>query len=197
MIPLDAKLARTIEGGPSFALRSRILRIVWALCWILLARFTPPPLHSWRRLILRVFGAKVGRGARVYGSSRIWWPGNLELGAQATLGPGTIIYNQGRICIGARSVISQRAHLCASSHDINDPHFQLLLRPITIGANCWVAAEAFVGPGVVMDDHAVLGARAALFSDAAAQGVYSGNPAQQIKQRLIGQEPSAPADHPK
>ncbi len=87
--------------------------------------------------------------------------------------------------IGNRSVISQGAYLCASTHDIRDPLFQLVLRPIVIGRQCWVAADAFVGPGVTMGDEAVLGARAALFGDAEAGWVYSGNPAVAIKQRNL------------
>jgi putative colanic acid biosynthesis acetyltransferase WcaF len=185
MTPLDAKLSCPLDGGPSFGLGNRLLRASWGLAWLLLCRFTPPQLHSWRRLVLRLFGARIGKGARVHASVRIWLPANLEIGERALIGPGAIVYNQGRIVIGARSVISQRAHLCASSHDISDPHFQLVVRPITIGAGCWIAAEAFVGPGVRVGDGAVIGARAALFSDAEPGGVYSGNPAQWLKRREL------------
>lgn len=185
MTPLDASATRPLEGGASFSLGNRLLRVVWGLAWLVLCRFTPPPLHAWRRLVLRLFGARIGKGARVHASVRIWLPANLELGEQALIGPGAIIYNQGRITIGARTVISQRAHLCASTHDISDPHFQLVLRPITIGTGCWIAAEAFVGPGVTVGDGAVIGARAALFENAVENGVYSGNPARLIKQREL------------
>lgn len=180
---LNASTTRPLEGGASFSLGNRLLRIVWMASWLVLARFTPPPLHGWRRLILRAFGARLGRGVRVHGSVIIWLPANLELGDHALIGPGVRLYNQGRIAIGARSVISQRAHICASTHDVRDPDFQLVLRPIAIGEQCWVAAEAFVGPGVSMGDHAVLGARGALFADAQANGIYQGNPAVMIKSR--------------
>ena len=183
MPPLDAHATRPLEGGASFSLGNRLARVVWGLAWLLLARFTPPPLHAWRRLVLVAFGASIGRGARVHGSARIWLPTNLELGEQVLVGPGVRLYNQGHIRIGARSVISQRAHLCASTHDIADPHFQLVLRPISVGVGCWIAAEAFIGPGVTVGDRAVIGARAALFGGAEPDGVYSGNPAQLIKRR--------------
>ncbi len=153
--------------------------------WLVLARFTPPPLHAWRRLVLRAFGAQIGRGARIHGSASVWLPANLSLGENALIGPGVRLYNQGRISIGARSVISQRAHICASTHDLRDPSFQLVLRPVSIGEQCWVASEAFVGPGVTMGDGAVLGARGALFSDAAPGGVYAGNRALLVKTRQL------------
>lgn len=182
---LDAHHSRPSEGGPSFSFANRLTRVAWGLAWLLLARWTPPPLHRWRGLVLAAFGARVAPNARVHASVRIWLPANLTLGEHALIGPGAILYNQGDIAIGARAVISQRAHLCASSHDINDPDSQLVLRPIAIGPRCWVAAEAFVGPGVTMREGAVLAARGALFEDAEPYGVYRGNPAARIKQRRL------------
>lgn len=188
MTPLDAAKTRPLEGGASFSLGNRVFRVVWQLAWLVLCRFTPPPLHGWRRLVLRLFGARVSHGARIHASVTIWHPANLEVAAGALVGPGARLYNQGRITIGERTVISQRAHLCASTHDIRDPNFQLLLRPIVVGEQCWVAAEAFVGPGVTIGNRAVLGARAALFQDAEADGVYLGNPAALIRRRHLQRE---------
>jgi putative colanic acid biosynthesis acetyltransferase WcaF len=185
MIPRDAAAARPLEGGASFSLGNRVIRAIWGTVWLLLARFTPPAFHPWRALLLRLFGAKLGACVRVHGSVKVWLPANLELGDCVLIGPRVQLYNQGRITIGARSVISQRAHLCASSHDLADPHFQLVLRPIVLGEQCWVAAEAFVGPGVALSDRAVLGARAALFDDAEVGGIYLGNPAQRIGTRRL------------
>lgn len=183
MTLLNADRTQPLKGGASFSLANRLFRVAWMISWLVFARFTPPPLHAWRRLILRLFGAKVMPGARVHASVRIWHPRNLELGENALIGPGAIIYNQGMIAIGARTVISQRAHLCASSHDLRNANFQLVLRPIKIGDECWVAAEAFVGPGVRMAARSVLSARAALFSDAEPAAIYQGNPASLLRKR--------------
>lgn len=182
---LDARDTQPLSGGPSFSLRNRLVRVIWQGSWGVLCRFTPPPFHPWRAFVLRCFGARIGRGARIHASVHIWLPANLELGDRVLIGPGARLYNQGRIVIGAGTVVSQRAHLCASSHDLDDPNFQLVLRPITIGIGCWIAAEAFVGPGITMGDRAVLGARGALFGHAEADGVYSGNPAVFLKARNL------------
>ncbi|HEX2794751.1 MAG TPA: putative colanic acid biosynthesis acetyltransferase [Croceicoccus sp.] len=181
MNPLDARTARPMEGGASFPLSNRLWRVAWAVIWLVFARFTPPPLHGWRRLVLNAAGASVAPGARVHASVRVWDPRNLFIGGNSLVGPGARLYNQGRIVIGDRTVISQRAHLCASTHAVDDPDFQLLLRPVTIGNQCWVAAEAFVGPGVTMADGSVLGARGALFEDSLADTVYRGNPAVPVR----------------
>ncbi len=180
---LGASTTRPLEGGASFSLGNRLFRVAWAMSWLVLARFTPPPLHRWRRFVLRAFGANVAGGARVHASVSIWHPGNLSLAADVLVGPGVCLYNQGHITIGARTVISQRAHICASSHDLRDPNFQLVLRPIAIGEQCWIAAEAFVGPGVTMGDRSVLAARGALFSSTEPDAVYAGNPAKFLKPR--------------
>lgn len=185
MKPTEPRQANPLEGEASFSLANRLERVVWGLAWLLLARFTPPPLHAWRRLVLLAFGARVGKGARVHASASIWLPRNLELGEKALIGPGARLYNQGTITIGKRTVISQRAHVCASSHDIRDPHFPLVLRPVRIGDGCWVAAEAFVGPGVTMGDRSVLAARGALFRSTGPDSVWSGNPATRLKDREL------------
>jgi putative colanic acid biosynthesis acetyltransferase WcaF len=190
---LDAATAGSHRGGPSFPLSNRIRRAVWNTVWLLLARWTPPPLHGWRALLLRLFGARIGPHCRLYGSTRVWDPANLELGENVLIGPGAIVYNQGQISIGAGSVISQRAHLCASSHRIGDRYFQLVLKPIAIGPGCWVAAEAFVGPGVTMAEGAVLGARGVLFEDAASNTVYRGNPAVMLAKRRFDEGEDAEA----
>jgi Acetyltransferase (isoleucine patch superfamily) len=105
--------------------------------------------------------------------------------AHAVLGPGAKCYCQGRISIAEKAVVSQGAYLCAGTHDISDPNFQLITKPIQIQQRAWVAADAFIGPGVTVGEGAVIGARAVLFKDADAYGVYVGNPAKLIKNRIF------------
>ena len=151
--------------------------------WLVLCRWTPPPLWAWRRAVLRAFGAKVGAKGRVYGSTRIWPPANLSLGDGAVLGRRVNCYNQGHIAIGAGAVVSQDASLCASTHLVEDPSFPLVLRPIHIGRDAWIAAEAFVGPGVTVGDGAVLGARGVAMRVLEPWTYYGGNPATALKPR--------------
>ena len=182
---LKARNTRPLEGGPSFSFGNRAFRALWAVAWLLLAAWTPPPLHRWRAFVLRVFGAQVDSTARVYGSARIWYPPNLTMRAHAVLGPRVTCYCMERIEIGEKAIVSQGAHLCGGTHDISDPDFQLVARPIVIGRVAWIAAEAFVGPGVTIGDYAVVGARAVVMRDAEAYGVYTGNPAQLVKRRQL------------
>ncbi|MEJ1969753.1 MAG: hypothetical protein WDN03_14130 [Rhizomicrobium sp.] len=180
---LDAREHGSKYGGPSFALRQRLLRAGWNVVWFALASWTPPPFHRWRILLLRLFGAKVDWSASVYGSARIWYPPNLVMERHACLGPRANCYAMAPVRIAEGAVVSQGAHLCAGTHDIDDPDFQLVARPIVIAAGAWVAAEAFVGPGVTVGTGAVLGARAVAFRDLAPHTVYIGNPAAAVRSR--------------
>ena len=108
-------------------------------------------------------------------------PWNLEIGEYAAIGDRAILYALGPITIGARATISQRAHLCAGTHDIRDPARPLLKPPITIGSDAWVCADAFVGPGVTVGEHAIVGARAVAMKDVPAHAIVVGNPACQTK----------------
>ena len=181
----DASNGRALTGGPTFSLGNRAYRLAWIISWGLLARWTPRPLWGWRRFLLRAFGAKLSSRSLVYGSARIWSPANLSMGDGSAIGPRVKIYSMGMISIGDGALVSQDAHLCAGTHDPEHPQFQLEARPIAIGARAWIAAEAFVGPGVTVGDGAVLGARGVAMRNLEPWVIYSGNPAQPIRPRRI------------
>ena len=168
-------------------------RILWALATPLF-RLSPRPLFGWRRALLRLFGARVGRHVHVYPSARIYLPWNLTLGDAASIGEWALIYNLGPITIGDRATISHRAHLCAGTHDYRDPTLPLLRLPIEIGPQAWVCADAFVGPTVRVGEGAIVGAAAVVVRDVAPWQIVAGNPARWIKTRRMYSTDEAPAD---
>lgn len=171
------------EGGPSYSLSHRFFRAIWALSWLFLASWTPVPLHPWRVFVVRLFGANVHRTAHIYNSVKIWYPPNLTMGQHSCLGPYVNCYNMATINLGEGAIVSQGAHLCAGTHDIDDLSHKLITKPILIGKGAWIAADAFVGPGVTVGENAVVGARAVIFKDAKPFGVYIGNPAKWLRAR--------------
>jgi putative colanic acid biosynthesis acetyltransferase WcaF len=186
MTVLDAVESDPLHGGPSFKFGSRAYRMLWTITWLLLASWTPPSFRLWRIFLLRCFGADVASTASIRGSSKVWAPYFLVMGEHSCLGPNVICYDMARILIDDGAIVSQRAFLCAGSHAIDDPNFQLIAKPIRIGRNAWVAAEAFVGPGVSVGDGAVLGARAVAFENLDPWCVYVGNPAMKTRKRVGG-----------
>jgi putative colanic acid biosynthesis acetyltransferase WcaF len=163
--------------------RNRALRAVWQCTYFVLFLPTPKMLHGWRAMLLRLFGARVGRGAHPYPSCKIWAPWNLVMADHSCLGPDVDCYNVDRIELGEYSTVSQYAYLCGATHDYTKLAMPLVPKPIRIGARAWVAAGAFVGPGVTVEEGAVVGARACVVRDVPAWTVVAGNPARMIKRR--------------
>ena len=177
--------------GPSFSLRNRFARALWEVVSLVLFRLSPRPLHQWRAFLLRLFGARVGRGVHIYPGVKIWAPWNLVLHDECGVASGAILYSQGRITIGVRAVVSQGAHLCAGTHDYTKHGFPLITMPIHIGNYSWVAAEAFVHPGVTIGDGCVIGARSVATKDMPGWMVCAGNPCLPIKERVMTENVSA------
>lgn len=181
--------------GPSFSLRNRLGRIVWGLTSFLLFRFSPKPLHAWRSFLLRCFGAKVGHGVHVYPGVKIWAPWNLELEDESGIASGVILYSQGKITIGKRTVVSQGAHLVTGTHDYSDVGFPLITKPIHIGDYAWIATEAFIHPGVTIGAGCVIGARSVVNRDMPAWMVCAGHPCKPLKARKMNSELKEPVDN--
>ena len=171
-----------------YSRREQVLRLLWGLVGWPLFRLSPRPCFGWRRFVLRRFGARVGRQVHIYPSVEIYFPWNLTIGGWSALGEGVRVYNLGPVTIVSRVTISQRAHLCAGTHDFRDPAMPLLKPPITIADQVWVCAEAFVGPGVTVGEGAVVGARAVVVKDVAPWTIMAGNPAREIGKRGMRDE---------
>ena len=168
---------RADHNAPTFTLKNRLLRVVWRLTWLVGARWTPPPLHLWRNILLNLFGARVAMSAHIYSSVEIWAPWNLTVAAFGSMGPAVRCYNIAPIAIGYKTVVSQGVYLCTGTHDYRDPAFPLVAKPVSIGAQAWICADAFVGPGVTVGEGAVLAAAGVAFQDLDPWTVYVGNPA--------------------
>ncbi len=174
------------RGQPHpYRLSERIGRAVWRVFYWTFYRWVPRYFNAWHRAALRLFGARVGSGVLIYPSAHIECPWNLRLADYCVIGPGVRLYALGTITVGEHAVLSQRAHLCAGSHDYLDPHMPLLRPPVTIGDAVWVCTEAYVGPGVRVGDRSVVGARSVVTRDLPPDMVCAGNPCRPIKRRVM------------
>lgn len=164
---------------------NRMGRVLWAIVWGMLYRPSPRPAHAWRRFLLRLFGARIGRGVHPYPSARFWAPWNLTLDDHSSVGDWVDCYCVAPIHLEAHASVSPYSFLCAASHDHTDPKLKLVTAPITIGRGAWVCADVFVAPGVTIGEGAVVGARSSVFDDVEPWAIVAGSPAKFIKQRVM------------
>lgn len=162
--------------------REQVLRILFALAQPAF-RLSPRPLWGWRRWMLRRFGATVGHDVHIFPSVRITIPWNLILGDGCAIGDRAILYALGTITIGPKATVSQQAHLCAGSHDWRSPEMTLTKPPIKIGAEAWICADAFIGPGVTIGSRTIVGARGVVMFNVEDDVIVAGNPAKIFKKR--------------
>jgi len=171
------------RAARKYTRREQFLRMAWDFGrW--LVHLSPHPCHGWRRGVLRLFGARIGHQARVAASAHVFMPWNLELGEFAAIGPDVLVYNLGKVRIGARATVSYRSHICAGTHDFTDPTIPLLKPPVTVEDDAWIGTEAFIGPGVTIGAWAMVAARAVVVKDVEPNTLVGGHPA-----RVIGPRP--------
>lgn len=182
--PVVQDLAR-FRMPPGFRGRSLVVVQLWRIVAATLFRFSPRRADGWRRVLLRLFGAGVGPRALIRPSAHIVYPWQVTIGADAWIGEDVTLYSFAPIEIGANAVISQNSYLCAGGHDYRDPAFAIFGKPIVVGAESWIAADVFVGPGVTIGRGAVVGARSSVFSDLPDMTVAAGNPARPLHPRVM------------
>ena len=135
--------------------------------------------------MLRKFGAKIGKGVFIKPSVNIKYPWTLEIGDYSWIGENVWIDNLAQVKIGSNVCISQGAMLLCGNHNYKKPTFDLMVGEITLEDGSWVGAQSVVCPGVTLHTHAVLGVGSVAHHDLDAYGIYQGNPARKVRERVI------------
>ncbi len=184
--PADAPL--TITGPvqdlsthrlpPNFRGRPAWFVQIWWLVQALLFHPSPQVMYGWRRFLLKVFGAKIGKNVLVRPSVTVTYPWKLTIGDDSWIGDYVTLYTLGPIVIGRDAVVSQHSYLAAASHDYTRPSFDIFAKQITIEDEAWVAAHCFIGPGVTVGRGAVLGSCSVAFKDVPSDDGLHGQSAQ-------------------
>lgn len=142
-------------------------------------------MSGWRRFLLRLFGARIGRGAVVRPSCRIWHPWNLSMESLACLADNVNCNCAAPIAMGYKSTVSQNSILSSASYDADSAELAPIVRPIRIEDHAWVASNVFVGPGVRIGEGAVVGACSVVLADVEPWNIVGGNPLRFIKKRVL------------
>lgn len=158
---------------------------LWLLVSLFLFRLCPFSLSPFKRMVLRAFGASIGRGVVIKPDVKITFPWKLKVGDFVWLGEECWLLNLDQITIGNNVCISQAAFVCTGNHNYRLPAFDLIVKPVVIEDGAWLGARCWVGPGSKIGSHAVLAAGSVWSGEMESWGIYQGNPAVFIKRRAM------------
>jgi putative colanic acid biosynthesis acetyltransferase WcaF len=141
------------------------------------------PGSFWRVIMLRLFGASLGRGCRVKPGFRVKFPWRLTIGDYCWLGEDVWIDNLAKVTLGDRVCVSQGAYLCTGNHDYRSADFSLRLGEISVGSDVWVAARSVLAPGTLLGNGCIVSLGSVVTGHIHPLSIVRGNPAQVIGTR--------------
>jgi putative colanic acid biosynthesis acetyltransferase WcaF len=144
---------------------------------------TIPWPYRLKRMVLRAFGAKIGKGVVVKTRVRVKNPWRLCIGDYCWIGEDVWIDNLENVHIGSNVCISQGALLLTGNHDYTTSSFSYRLGKIRIEDGVWIGARSTVCPGVTCRAHSILTVDSVATKNLEWGKVYAGNPAQIVRER--------------
>jgi putative colanic acid biosynthesis acetyltransferase WcaF len=162
-----------------------VKRWCWYLFNILVFKTSFFPFYRFKVFLLRLFGAKIGHGVLVKPSVNIKYPWFLEIGNNVWIGERVWIDNLAKVSIGNNVCLSQECMLLTGNHDYTKVEFDLIIHEIVLEDGVWIGARAVVCGGSICRDHAVLTVGSVAAGELEAMGIYRGNPALKIKERIF------------
>lgn len=165
--------------------RSFFVRAVWHCVNAIFLQNPLNPSSRLKAILLRLFGAKVGRGVLLKPGINVKSPWLLEIGDYTFIGERAWLDSYFPIKIGSNVCISQDAYLCTGNHDWSDPAFGLRESRLVIEDGAWLGARATVLPGAHIASHVVLAGGTVLSRPTEPFTVYAGNPATPVRRRVL------------
>jgi putative colanic acid biosynthesis acetyltransferase WcaF len=164
---------------------SFLKRILWYFINHLVFTSGLFPISNLKVVLLRLFGAKIGKGVNIKPKVSIKYPWNLEVGNFAWIGEAVWIDNLVKVSIGANCCLSQGAMLLTGNHNYKKSTFDLMVGEIILKDGVWIGAKAIVCPGISCQSYSILSVGSVATSDLESNGIYQGNPAKKVKHRII------------
>ncbi len=164
---------------------SAIKRLLWYICSIIFFKNGLFAFYGFKVFLLRLFGAKIGQSVLIKPSVNIKYPWLLSVGNNVWIGEDVWIDNLANVRIANDVCISQGALLLCGNHNFSMATFDLIVQPIIIEDGVWIGAKAIVTGGVICATHTVLAVGSCLSASTEAYGIYRGNPAVKVKERVV------------
>jgi putative colanic acid biosynthesis acetyltransferase WcaF len=164
---------------------SRFRQVCWYFVNIL---FFKNPLVVFSPLktgLLRMFGARLGKGIVIKPAVNVKFPWKLQMGDHCWIGEGVWIDNLSDVIIGSHVALSQGSMLLSGSHAYRKTTFDFISAPITLEDGVWICAKAIVLGGTTCRTHSILTAGSVSDKELEPYTIYKGNPAVAVKTRTI------------
>lgn len=176
-------------SNSEFSKGAKPLKIaLWFITNALIVRASWNPFIGIKTMLLRLFGARIGKGFVIKNNVTIKSPWNLIVGDYCWIGENVWIDNLDKVIIGNNVCISQGALLITGNHDYTKSSFPLHCAPISIENGVWIGANATVTAGVTIAENSVLTVGSVVTHDTEPNMIYKGNPAMSIRKRIIKAE---------
>lgn len=106
----------------------------------------------------------------------------LQIGQRVAFGEQVSISVNASVVIGDDTLIAAGTRIITSTHDYtNHPVWKERVdKPVKIGRNVWIGANAIILPGIKIGDHAVIGAGSVVTKHVPERMIVAGNPAKMI-----------------
>lgn len=160
-------------------------QVLWYFISVLFFLNPLNPISGLKIALLRLFGARIGRGVHIKPCVNIKYPWLLEIGNYVWIGENVWIDNLVKVTISDNVCVSQGAMFLSGNHNYKKSSFDLIVGEIVLQEGTWVGAKSIVCPGVTLYTHSVLAVGSVANKNLDAYGVYQGNPAIKVRERKI------------
>lgn len=175
--------------------RPPLVSRAWFRAWAKRGQQLPNLLkQGWFHARLRQAGATVDASA-FFSDARLisGQLSQLSVGEHSFIGRAELSVHE-RLSIGRCVCINDGVKILTASHDVRDPLWRTVAKPIVIEDHVWIATNALILPGVTLGRGAVVGAGAVVAKDVPALGIVAGNPARLLENSRVETLDYRPAD---
>jgi putative colanic acid biosynthesis acetyltransferase WcaF len=163
----------------------RLKLLIWYFVNYFIFNSALPWPYRFKSALLRLFGARVGKGLVIKTKVRIKNPHRLTLGNHCWIGESVWIDNLEDVNIGDHVCLSQACLLLTGNHDYTKSSFPYRLGKIKIEDGVWIGAQSVVCPGVTCSTHAILTVQSVATKNLEPWSINSGNPAVFVRMRKM------------
>ncbi|MDC3195827.1 WcaF family extracellular polysaccharide biosynthesis acetyltransferase [Flavobacteriaceae bacterium] len=175
---------KKFKVSADFRGKSKMMVQVWWIVEKTLFAMSPQFFFGWRRFLLRLFGAKIGKGVLIRSSVKVTYPWKVSIGDYTWIGEETILYSLGEIKIGSHVAVAHGVYFNTGNHNYKSNDFAILKDKIIIKDESWITNDVYIAPGVTIGEGCVIGARSSVYKNMPKGWVCYGNPAKPVKLRI-------------